>query len=134
MKTRILLLISFCCAFSVLVEASSQVITKGLEDAPKIVDKRLEYEKIIQEYKDYLATIPVETRQEIVAYRREVSRLNLEKMNLFEKLSQRAQEYLKKERDFKQRLPIDPNQANPANNVATAPDASKEQDKTPSKK
>lgn len=134
MKTRILLLISFCCAFSVLVEASSPVITKGLEDAPKIVDKRLEYEKIIQEYKDYLATIPVETRQEIVAYRREISRLNLEKINLFEKLSQRAQEYLKKERDFKQRLPIDPNQVNAANNAATASDASQAQDKTPSKK
>lgn len=134
MKTRILLLISFCCAFSVLVEASSQVITKGLEDAPKIVDKRLEYEKIIQEYKDYLATIPVETRQEIVAYRREISRLNLEKMNLFEKLSQRAQEYLKKERDFKQRLPIDLNQVNAANNPTTAPDASQAQEKTPSKK
>lgn len=134
MKTRILLLISFCCAFSVLVEASSPVITKGLEDAPKIVDKRLEYEKIIQEYKDYLATIPVETRQEIVAYRREISRLNLEKINLFEKLSQRAQEYLKKERDFKQRLPIDPNQVNAVNNAATAPDASQAQEKTPSKK
>ncbi len=134
MKTRILLLISFCCAFSILVEASSQVITKGLEDAPKIADKRLEYEKIIQEYKDYLATIPVETRQEIVAYRREISRLNLEKINLFEKLSQKAQEYLKKERDFKQRLPIDPNQVSPANNSAPAPDASQAQDKTPSKK
>jgi hypothetical protein len=134
MKTRILLLISFCCAFSILVEASSQVIAKGSEDAPKVVDKRLEYEKIIQEYKDYLATIPVETRQEIVAYRREISRLNLEKINLFEKLSQRAQEYLKKERDFKQRLPIDPNQVSSANNVATAPDVSKEQEKNPSKK
>lgn len=134
MKTRILLLISFCCAFSILVEASSQVITKGLEDAPKIADKRLEYEKIIQEYKDYLATIPVETRQEIVAYRREISRLNLEKINLFEKLSQKGQEYLKKERDFKQRLPIDPNQVSAANNAAPAPDASQAQDKTPSKK
>lgn len=134
MKTRILLLISFCCSFNILVEASSQAITKGLEDVPKIIDKRLEYEKIIQEYKDYLATIPVDTRQEIVAYRREISRLNLEKMNLFEKLSQRAQEYLKRERDFKQRLPIDTNQVSStssATKVAESPDVP---DKKPSKK
>lgn len=133
MKTRILLLISFCCAFNILVEASSQVITKAVEDMPKIVDKRLQYEKIIQEYKDYLATIPVETRQEIVAYRREISRLNLEKMNLFEKLSQRAQEYLKKERDFKQRLPIDAVPVTPASENPSVPDSSS-QDKNAGKK
>lgn len=134
MKTRILLLISFCCAFNILVEASSQVITKAVEDMPKIVDKRLQYEKIIQEYKDYLATIPPETRQEIVSYRREISRLNLEKMNLFEKLSQRAQEYLKKERDFKQRLPIDAVLVSPASEAPSVPDSPSAQEKNVGKK
>ena len=66
-----------------------------------------EFQKVIDEYREYIATIPAETRQEIVEYRKEVARLNKEKISLYKKLSQTAQEYLKKEKMYKKRLPVD---------------------------
>lgn len=66
-----------------------------------------EFQKVIDEYRGYIATIPAETRQEIVEYRKGVARLNKEKISLYKKLSQTAQEYLKKEKMYKKRLPAD---------------------------
>ncbi|MCP5369831.1 MAG: hypothetical protein H6909_04005 [Rickettsiaceae bacterium] len=138
MKTKILLLMSLSLVFNIVVEASSQQQSPAQETPNKTSDKRLEYEKIVQEYKDYLAQISVEVRQEIVAYRKEISRLNLEKTNLFDKLSQKAQEYLKKERDFKQRLPIDTKPTNPISDsvagTANDPSMTTVQDQNASKK
>lgn len=65
-----------------------------------------EFQRIIDEYKAYLAKIPVEIRDEIVKYRKAIAKLNMQKRNLYKKLSQESQNYLKKEQEYKQRLPL----------------------------
>lgn len=65
-----------------------------------------QYDEVISEYKKYLSTIPAPVREEIRNYRKEVIRINKQKVQLYKKLSVEAQNFLKKERGFKQRLPI----------------------------
>lgn len=71
-----------------------------------VIKESQEFQKVIDEYKEYVATIPAELRQEIIAYRKDVAKLNKEKRNLYKKLSQAGQDYLKKEQEYKKRLPL----------------------------
>lgn len=71
--------------------------------AKKDIDQ---HKEVIEEYKRYLATIPEEVRDEIREYRKEVIRLNKQKITLYKKLSQEAQNFLTSERNFKKRLPF----------------------------
>jgi len=61
---------------------------------------------VIGEYKAYLAATPKETREEILAYRSEMEKINKAKRELYKKLSQEAQGFLVKEQEFKKKLPI----------------------------
>ena len=63
------------------------------------------YKKVIEEYKEYLATINEKTAKEIKEYRIEVEKLNQQKKGLYRRLSQEAQQHLARERDFKKKLP-----------------------------
>ncbi len=65
-----------------------------------------EFQKVIDEYKDYVAKIPPEIREEIISYRKEVARVNKQKKLLYKKLSQASQNYLKKEQQYKKKLPL----------------------------
>jgi hypothetical protein len=65
-----------------------------------------EFQKIIDEYKDYVAKVPVTVRDEVIAYRKEIAKINKEKKLLYKKLSQESQDYLKKEQEYKKRLPL----------------------------
>ena len=65
-----------------------------------------QYQKIVDEYKQYLRNIPAEVRQEIRAYRQEIVQVNKAKAAMYKKLSQEAQNFLAKERDIKKKLPI----------------------------
>ncbi|MDP4832214.1 MAG: hypothetical protein NWR41_00680 [Rickettsiaceae bacterium] len=65
-----------------------------------------EFQKVIDDYKAYVATIPPEIRDEIIAFRKDVAKLNKEKSLLYRKLSQASQNYLKKEQQYKQKLPL----------------------------
>ena len=65
-----------------------------------------QYQKIVDEYKQYLRNVPAEVRQEIRAYRQEIVRINKEKSAMYKKLSQEAQNFLAKERTIKKKLPI----------------------------
>lgn len=67
----------------------------------------VEFEKVISEYKEYVAKIPVQTREEIINYRKEVAKINIQKKQLYKKLSQESQNYLKKESQYKRKLPHD---------------------------
>jgi hypothetical protein len=66
-----------------------------------------EFQKVIDEYKEYVAKIPAEIREEIINYRKEVAKVNKQKKLLYKKLSQASQNYLKKEQQYKKKLPID---------------------------
>ncbi|RTK93435.1 MAG: hypothetical protein EKK61_01220 [Rickettsiales bacterium] len=80
---------------------------KKHDEAPKAkLRDPAQFQKVIDEYKDYLATVPVEIREEIVAFRKETARLNKEKKELYKKLSQGSQNYLKKEQQYKKKLPL----------------------------
>ena len=55
-----------------------------------------EFQKVIDDYKAYLAKVPAEIRDEVVEYRKSVAKLNKEKSLLYKQLSQESQNYLKK--------------------------------------
>lgn len=65
-----------------------------------------EFQKVIDEYKDYVAKIPAEIREEIITYRKEIAKINKQKKVLYAKLSQASQNYLKKEQQYKKKLPL----------------------------
>lgn len=65
-----------------------------------------EFQKVIDDYKAYVATIPPEIRDEVIEFRKEIARLNKEKKLLYRKLSQASQNYLKKEQQYKKKLPL----------------------------
>jgi hypothetical protein len=65
-----------------------------------------EFQKVIDEYKAYVAKIPPEIRDEVVAFRKKVAELNKEKKLLYKQLSQDSQNYLKKEQQYKKKLPL----------------------------
>lgn len=65
-----------------------------------------EFQKVIDDYKAYVAKIPPEIRDEVIAFRKEIAKLNKEKSLLYRKLSQASQNYLKKEQQYKKKLPL----------------------------
>jgi flagellar motility protein MotE (MotC chaperone) len=69
-------------------------------------EDRQKYQNVIDEYKKYLQTVPKSLRDEIKNFRTEMVRLNTEKRETYKKLSNEAQEFLKKERECKKKLPI----------------------------
>lgn len=73
-------------------------------DAVRDQNIRAEYNKVIEKYKTELNKTPDKIREEIIAYRKEISRLNQQKAELFDKLSQDAQDYLKKEFHYRKKL------------------------------
>lgn len=80
---------------------------KKNDEAPKAkLRDPAQFQKVIDEYKDYLATVPSEIREEIITFRKETARLNKEKKELYKKLSQGSQNYLKKEQQYKKKLPL----------------------------
>jgi hypothetical protein len=95
-----LFLLTFSSSTVYAEEAKTQEVleTKMTEPA--------EFQKVIDDYKTYVAKIPAEIRQEIIAYRIEIAKLNKEKRALYNKLSQAGQEYLKKEQQYKKKLPL----------------------------
>jgi hypothetical protein len=64
-----------------------------------------EFQQVVNDYKSYVAKVSPEIREEVIAFRKEVARLNKEKGELYKKLSTPAQEYLNKERQYKKKLP-----------------------------
>lgn len=65
-----------------------------------------EFQKVIDEYKAYVAKIPQEIRDEVIEYRKSVAKLNKQKRVLYKELSQASQNYLKKEQQYKKKLPM----------------------------
>lgn len=71
-----------------------------------VVTSTTEFQKVVDSYKAYLADVDVKTRDEIIAYRKEVAKLNRMKREEYQKLSQSAQGFLAKEQEFKKKLPL----------------------------
>jgi Skp family chaperone for outer membrane proteins len=71
---------------------------------PKPISEK-EFEKVIQEFKQYLEKLDPQIKEEIKDYRSKMQKLNQEKMDLYKKLSEAAQIHLKREREFKKKLP-----------------------------
>ena len=81
---------------------TSQVQTQN----SSTIKEPVEFQKVVDEYKSYVAKIPAEVREEIITYRKEIAKINKEKRLLYRQLSQEAQNYLKTEQDYKKRLPL----------------------------
>lgn len=69
------------------------------------IKQEAEFQEVIDEYKAYVSMVKPEIRDEVIAYRKEIAKLNKQKRLHYRKLSQDAQDYLKKEQEFKKRLP-----------------------------
>jgi Skp family chaperone for outer membrane proteins len=63
-------------------------------------------QKIIEEYKAYVAKIDPKLRDEIIEYRKKISQINRQKRDLYKTLTKEAQEYLATEQKYKKQLPI----------------------------
>ncbi len=68
--------------------------------------ERLESQKIITQFKQYLQTLSPEMIKEVQEYRKSIAQLNKQKRQLYKKLSKQVQLYLAKEQEFKKKLPI----------------------------
>ena len=92
----------------VIVFLSNNVVTAEEGDkAPKAALKGpAEFQKVIDDYKAYVAKIPPEIRDEVIEYRKKIAKLNKEKRALYRELSQASQNYLKKEQQYKKKLPL----------------------------
>ncbi|RYE06192.1 MAG: hypothetical protein EOP33_03065 [Rickettsiaceae bacterium] len=116
-KNKIITTIIMACIFNTYVMAE-EVALPVQEIAPptvtqtttktttQTVDQNSESQKIVDEYKNYLISIRPEIRDEIILFRQEIAKLNRQKRDIYQKLSQEAQRYLEEERKFKKRLPI----------------------------
>jgi hypothetical protein len=63
------------------------------------------YQKIIDDFKAYLAKVKPAIREEVKDFRTEIAKLNKQKQDLYKALSQEAQGYLADEKRFKKQLP-----------------------------
>ena len=63
------------------------------------------YQKIIDDYKQYLTTVSKGVISEVTAFRVEIEKLNQQKQDLYRRLSQESQRHLATEKDFKRKLP-----------------------------
>lgn len=68
--------------------------------------KQEQVEKIIDEYKQYVGTVPEDVINEVKHYRIKVAEINQKKRELYNMLSQGAQNHLKQEQAYKKRLPM----------------------------
>ena len=88
-------------------ETTSKPITSQAQTQNSgVIKEPAEFQKVVDEYKSYVAKIPAEVREEIITYRKEIAKINKEKRLLYRQLSQEAQNYLKTEQDYKKRLPL----------------------------
>jgi hypothetical protein len=89
--------------------ASQDKITNEANDS-KIngakVSEASKYQNTIDEYKKYLLTLDQKTRDEIIRFRKTMIEINKKKKDLYKSLSQEAQLYLEKEKEYKKKLPI----------------------------
>lgn len=76
------------------------------DSTKKTTGPKEEYQNVIGEYKEYLKTVTPSIRDEITVYRKAVANVNKAKKTMYTKLSQEAQAFLKKEREFKRKLPL----------------------------
>jgi hypothetical protein len=70
------------------------------------VEKKNEYQEVVDAYKSYLASVKSDVIDEIRAYRIEIVEINKKKKALYKSLSEEAQEYLAKEAAMKRKLPV----------------------------
>lgn len=76
------------------------------------IDTAANYQKIIDEYKKYLNSVPSPVRLEIKQFRMDIAKIQKQKRDLYKKLSVEAQSYLAEEESFRQKLPIMPTEKN----------------------
>jgi hypothetical protein len=98
MKLVHLLLLSCVSLYSICSFADDVKEESGKEISPS-------YQEVIDEYKKYVEHTPAEVRQEVEKYRIKIAEINKSKKELYKKLSQEAQGYLKTEQKLKKKLP-----------------------------
>jgi hypothetical protein len=63
-----------------------------------------EYQKVIEDFKNYARTIKPEIKKEITNYRDKMKELNSNRKKIYTELTQEAQSFLAKEKEFKHKL------------------------------
>ena len=86
-------------------ENEATVTQPSITNSGKLKEPK-EFQKVIDEYKEYVSKIPAEVREEIITYRKEIAKINRQKRLLYSQLSDAGQEYLKTEQEYKKRLPL----------------------------
>lgn len=88
--------------------AKNKNIKKGVsvQESTNKADSADNSQKIIEEYKSYVASVDKAIREEVIAYRKEVAEINKKKRDIYKVLSEEAQSFLIKEQEYRKKLPI----------------------------
>ncbi len=92
---------SYICIFVIMLHyctfsyANEQQAYKSASD---------ETNNIVQEYKKYLSSVPPNIRKEVIEYRKNIVKINKQKIQCYEQLSQQAQECLKRQQMYKKQM------------------------------
>lgn len=103
-------IITIILMFTTNIFAADKKVDSPKETAPSntvTLKEPAEFQKVIDEYKEYVAKVPASVRDEVIAYRKEIAKINKDKRLMYKQLSQESQDYLKKEQEYKKRLPVD---------------------------
>ena len=108
MRQSLLLLAILLLNCNVFAEGSSGKTTNDKNNT----HHSSEIESLLSEYRDYLTQVPAAIRKEVVQYRKDNANLNQKKRELYKKLSQQAQKFLKEEQKYRKKLLRSINQDN----------------------
>ena len=106
MKLLQLFLFVFCAIYSPFSFADDAKNSKASDQKVQLEEVDPKYNDVMNEYRKYIETVPQDIRTELEGYRIKIAELNKSKKELYKKLSQEAQGYLKTEQKFKKKLPI----------------------------
>ncbi|NRB10042.1 MAG: hypothetical protein HRU35_00240 [Rickettsiaceae bacterium] len=89
------------------VTADADEVAKQKKAAnEELINESKQFEQIIEEYKKYVSSIPENVREEVITYRKAIAKINKKKRLLYQQLSKESQEYLKREQEYKKKLPL----------------------------
>ncbi len=86
--------------------ATNQAQVKPAATTSAEQDEANVYQKVVEDFKKYMLTVKPEVKEEITQFKQKIKELNEQKSTAYAKLTAEAQAYLKNERAFKKKLPI----------------------------
>jgi maltose-binding protein MalE len=103
-----IILLATAFSFNVLAASNDKPSTSTVREVTKDIDQSVVdgYQKVIDDFKKYMLSVKPEIKEEIKEFRQKIKELNEHKTKIYNELTIEAQNYLKQEREFKNKLPF----------------------------